>query len=332
MVGDVTPGLVFAHYEVTDRSHASAPGTLAPVGAHRLHYRCEGEGTPGVIFDAGIAASSLSCTRVQPQVARFTRACSYDRAGLAWSDAGTTPRSVPTLVDELHRLIRHAAIPAPYVLVGHSFGGLVIRAFARAHGDEIAGLVFVDPLHPEEWCSPSPEQRRTLRGALFLSRAGGLLARIGVVRYLLSKLTGGSPGLPRRVSHLLGPRAAALLANMVGEVQKLPEEVRPSVQEHWSKPKAFGGMRQHLAALPSCSADMMRGADAFGDIPVVVLSAGRRDPRWIAADASLARRSTNGRHILSPGSGHWVHLDDPDLVVAVIRDVVARARASDARA
>ena len=160
MVGDVTPGLVFAHYEVMDRSpHVAPPGTLAPVGPHRLHYRCEGEGAPGVIFDAGIAASSLSWTRVQPQVARFTRTCSYDRAGLAWSDPGATPRSMPTLVDELHRLIRHAAIPAPYVLVGHSFGGLVIRAFARAHRDEIAGLVFVDPLHPEEWCSPSPRRR-----------------------------------------------------------------------------------------------------------------------------------------------------------------------------
>ncbi len=88
---------------------------------------------PAVIFDAGIAASSLSWTRVQPEVARFTRACSYDRAGLAWSEVSTTPRSMSTLVDELHQLIQQASLQAPYVLVGHSFGGLVIRAFARAH-------------------------------------------------------------------------------------------------------------------------------------------------------------------------------------------------------
>ncbi len=305
----------------------AAPGTLAPVGRHRLHYRCEGDGSPGVVMDAGIAASSLSWARVQPEVARFTRACSYDRAGLAWSDLSTTPRSLSALVDELHQLIHHTAVQAPYVLVGHSFGGLVIRAFARKHRAEVAGLVFVDPLHPEEWCTPSPEQRRMLRGGIFLSRVGGLLARAGLVRFLLSRLSGGAPALPRRASQMLGPAAAALLVNMVGEVQKLPAEVLPAVQEHWSNPKAFRGMWQHLAALPSCSAEMIRGVDAFGDIPVTVLSAGRRAPRWIDADALLARASTRGRHIVSPASGHWVHLDDPGLVVEAIRDVVMQVRA-----
>lgn len=304
----------------------TAPGSFVPVGRHRLHYRCEGAGTPGVVMDAGIAASSLSWSRVQPAVARFTLACSYDRAGLAWSEPATTPRSLATLVDELHMLIHHAGLPAPYVLVGHSFGGLVIRAFARAHIAEIAGLVFVDPLHPEEWCAPSLEQRRMLRGGIFLSRVGGVLARAGVVRFLLTRLSGGAPGLPKRASRLFGAKAEALLYNMVGEVQKLPEDVLPAVQEHWSNVKAFRGMWQHLSALPDCSADMMRGVDAFGDLPVTVLSAGRRHPRWIAADASLAGASTKGRHIVSPASGHWVHLDDPELVVSAIRDVVMQAR------
>ncbi|RPI55187.1 MAG: alpha/beta hydrolase [Acidobacteria bacterium] len=305
-----------------------APGALAPVGRHRLHYRCDGDGMPGVVLDAGIAASSLSWARVQPEVARFTRVCSYDRAGLAWSDLSTTPRSISTLVDELRQVIDHAGIAAPYVLVGHSFGGLVIRAFARAHLADVAGLVFVDPLHPEEWSMPSAEERRVLRGGIFLSRVGEQLARVGLVRFLLSRLTGGAPGLPRRVSRMFGPRASALLVNIVGEVQKLPEEVLPAVQEHWSNPKAFRGMWQHLAALPSASAEMMRGIDAFGDMPLIVLSAGRRHPRWLAADASLARSSTNGRHLVSPGSGHWVHLDDPALVVQVIRDVVMQVRSA----
>jgi len=279
-----------------------------------------------VVFDAGIAASSLSWTRVQPGVARFTRTCSYDRAGLAWSELATTPRTISALVEELHQLLQGANVQPPYVLVGHSFGGLVVRAFAREYPTEVAGLVFVDPLHPEEWCAPSPQQRRMIQGGVFLSRVGWVLARVGLVRFLLSRLTGGAPGLPRRVSHMFGPTAAALLANIVGEVQKLPPEVLPSVQEHWSNPKAFRGMWQHLAALPASSAAMMHGSDRFGDIPVVVLSAGRRDPRWVSADAALAHGSSNGRHIVSPHSGHWVHLDDPDLVVGVIRDVVMQAR------
>jgi pimeloyl-ACP methyl ester carboxylesterase len=311
---------------MADPPYIPAPGAFAPVGRHRLHYRCEGDGTPAVVFDAGIAASSLSWSRVQPEVARFTRTCSYDRAGLAWSEMSATPRSMPALVDELRQVIRHAQISAPFVLVGHSFGGLIIRAYARAHPSEVAGLVFVDPLHPEEWCRPSGEQRRRLQGAVLFSRAGALIARTGLVRFLLSRLRGGAPGLPRRVSRLFGSSAATLLANMVGEVQKLPPEAQSAVQEHWSNPKAFRGMWHHLAALPECSLEVMQGTDALDQVPMVVLSAGRRDPRWIAADRQLAGASRHGRHLVSSPSGHWIHLDDAGLVVEAISDLVMQAR------
>jgi pimeloyl-ACP methyl ester carboxylesterase len=280
-----------------------------------------------VVFDAGIAASSLTWSRVQPAIAEWTRVFSYDRAGLAWSESTTIPRSIATLVSELRLLLQSAGLPPPYILVGHSFGGLVIRAFARAHLNEVAGLVFVDPLHPEEWCDPSPQQRHMLRGGIFLSRVGALLARVGIVRLSLALLSGGAPGAPRRFSRVFGRQAAALLEHMVGEVQKLPREVLPSVQAHWSSPKAFRGMWQHLAALPMCSADVMQGLDAFGDKPVVVFSAGARQPRWLAADAALAHASSNGRHIIAPHGGHWVHLDHPELVIQTIRDVIAEARA-----
>jgi pimeloyl-ACP methyl ester carboxylesterase len=307
---------------IRDRRRFAAPGTLAPVGRHRLHYRCEGAGVPAVVLEAGIAASSLTWSRVQPAIAEITRVCSYDRAGLAWSESTSTARSIGTLVSELHALLHRAGVTPPYVLVGHSFGALIIRAFARAHPLDVAGLVFVDPLHPEEWCDPSPEQQQMLRGGVLLSRVGALLARGGIVRLSLALLSGGAPGAPRRFSRIFGRRAAALLEHMVGEVQKLPQEVLPSVQAHWSNQKAFRGMWQHLAALPACSADLMRGADAFGDMPVTVISAGERQARWLAADAALAGMSSNGRHVIAPHGGHWVHLDHPELVIAAIRDVV----------
>jgi pimeloyl-ACP methyl ester carboxylesterase len=230
------------------------------------------------------------------------------------------------LVNELRQVIQQANLPPPYVLVGHSFGGLVVRAFARAHREQVAGLVFVDPLHPEEWCRPSAEQRRMLRGGVFLSRVGAVLARLGIVRFMLSRLSGGSPTMPRRVSRIFGAEAAALLARMVDEVQKLPPDVLPAVQEHWSNPKSFRGMWQHLRAVPGCSAEVVAGTDTLDEIPVVVLSAERRDPRWVAADAALARLSKHGRHIMSARSGHWVHLDDPALVVDVLRDMVVQLR------
>ena len=139
---------------------------------------------PAVVLEAGIAASSVSWSLVQPEIARFTRVCSYDRAGLAWSEYTAVPRTMGALVSELRSLLRHAAIPPPYILVGHSFGGVIIRAFARAHPQEVAGLVFVDTLHPEEWCEPSSQQRQLLRGGVFLSRVGAVLARLGIVRVM----------------------------------------------------------------------------------------------------------------------------------------------------
>jgi pimeloyl-ACP methyl ester carboxylesterase len=309
-----------------DRRRFGAPGAFESVGRHRLHYRCDGAGTPAVILEAGIAASSLTWSRVQPVIARETRVCSYDRAGFSWSEAASNDRSIDALVSELRLLMDNAGISPPYVLVAHSFGALIIRAFARSHPSEVAGLVFVDPLHPEEWCDPSSNQRRMLRGGIFLSRVGAVLARLGVVRLSLALLSGGAPGAPRQFSRLFGPTAAALLEHMVGEVQKLPPEVLPSVQAHWSNPKAFRGMWQHLAAMPSCSAILAQETDAFEDIPVAVLSAGARAPRWLAADAALAEASSNGRHTVSTRSGHWIHLDDPDLVVQAIRDVIVNAR------
>src|SRR5688500_4909080 len=146
-----------------DRRRFTAPGALASVGAHRLHYRCEGAGTPAVILEAGIAASSLTWSRVQPVLARETRVCSYDRAGLSWSEPASSARSIAALVSELRAVLRSAHVPAPYVLVAHSFGALIIRAFARDHPQDVAGLVFVDPLHPQEWCDPSHDQRQMLR-------------------------------------------------------------------------------------------------------------------------------------------------------------------------
>jgi pimeloyl-ACP methyl ester carboxylesterase len=308
------------------RRQFAAPGAFVDVGGRRLHYRCGGNGSPAVVFEAGIAASSLSWSIVQPEVAKLTRACSYDRAGLAWSDPGDRKRSMPAFVAELRRLLEGADIPPPYVLVGHSFGGLIIRAFARAYPGHMAGLVFVDTLHPEEWSNLTSEQRHMLRGAVFLSRVGAGLAGVGVVRLCLALLAGGAPGVPRRVSRVFGARAAALLEHIVGEVQKLPEEVLPAVQGHWSEPRAFRGMWQHLAALPLCSEHIARETDAFGDLPIVVLSATGRHPRWLAADAALAKASARGRHVVAASAGHWLHLDDPSLVVAAVHDVVTQAR------
>jgi pimeloyl-ACP methyl ester carboxylesterase len=312
---------------IRGRRQFPPPGAMIDVGGHRLHCLCSGTGDPAVVFEAGIAASSVSWSLVQPEVSRFTRACSYDRAGLAWSDPGPKSRSIPGFVTELRRVLEEAAVNPPYVLVGHSFGGMIVRAFARAHPTLVVGLVFVDTLHPEEWNDLAPDQRRMLRGGILLSNIGAGLAEVGVVRLCLSLLSGGKPGVPRRFSRIFGPTASALLEHVVGEVRKLPAAVLPSVQAHWSGPRAFRGMSQHLSALPLCAEQMSAEADAFGDLPIVVLSASNRRDRWLGADAALARTSARGRHMISTKAAHWIQLDDPILVIDAIRDVVHQARA-----
>ena len=121
-----------------------APGRLVDIGTHRLHIRCSGTGEPAVVFDAALGGSSLSWTIVQPAVAEFTTACSYDRAGFGWSEGGPQPRTVSRIADELYELLTRAGVRPPYVFVGHSFGALTTRVFAARHPALIAGLVLIE--------------------------------------------------------------------------------------------------------------------------------------------------------------------------------------------
>jgi pimeloyl-ACP methyl ester carboxylesterase len=301
------------------------PGLLIDVGGHRLHSICQGHGRPVVVLESGIAASSLSWALVQPEIAIFSRVCAYDRAGLAWSDASSRPLNFTRVVDEFAAVIARVADPEPCVLVGHSFGSLIVRAYASRHPERVASLVLVDP--PTEWLAMTPQRARMLRGGRHLSRLGALLARLGVVRASLALLTGGAPGAPRRFVRIFGPTAAQMLERLVGEVRKLPADVQPIVQALWCQPKCFHAMADHLLLLE-------RGGDSLAtfvpprQVPVVVISSGDQPPEEIAAHRRLAEGSVTGRHLIATRSGHWVQFDEPGLIVSVVRDLVERQRAS----
>ena len=278
-----------------------------------------------MIFESGITASSLNWRAIQNEVARFARACAYDRAWFGWSDPARTPRVLSLLVDELHSLLEAAKIPAPYILVGHSFGGLLVQAYAVAHPKEVAALVLIDPLPATEWLRLSKEQSRLLRWGVTLSRRGALLARLGVVRFSLAMLSGGARTLPKLAARLTSGRAESTLSRLVGEVQKMPAEVWPIVQAHWCRPQGFLGMAEYFKALPASSAQ----AAALGDlpkIPVSILSAANSTSSQLADRDLIARRAPRGKHILVKNSGHWIHLDQPQAVIAAIREIVEIVR------
>jgi pimeloyl-ACP methyl ester carboxylesterase len=303
-----------------DRRKFPPPGKLVDAGGFRLHMHVEGSGHPSVVLESGIAATSVSWDLVQPAVAQFARVCSYDRAGLGWSDAGPV-RSLRQMVSELRQALPAAGMRPPYVLVGHSFGGLVVRAYTAWHPEEVCGLVLLDPVLPEEWIDMPEKQRRMLGYGVTLSRRGAWLARIGVVRLSLHLLMSGTHSIPKLVARISSGRGSGVAQRLVGEVSKLPPEIWPVVQAHWCQPKSFRGMAAHLEALPGAAAEVAAMADP--EIPLAILSAADASDAQKREWDRLASRAKPGFHASVPQAGHWVQLDRPQYVIDAIRKVVA---------
>jgi pimeloyl-ACP methyl ester carboxylesterase len=170
------------------------PGKLVDVGGHRLHIRCAGQGTPTVILEAANLGMSAHWVRVQQQLADTTRVCAYDRAGMGWSESGPEPRDAKQISSELHDLLANVAgIEGPYVLVGHSYGGLYSRMYAARYSEEVAGVVLVDSTHPEQF-TRSPEGRAMYEQIRRLGAIIPWLTRLGVIR--LTNYYPAHPDLP----------------------------------------------------------------------------------------------------------------------------------------
>jgi pimeloyl-ACP methyl ester carboxylesterase len=301
---------------------------MVDIGTHRLHLHCAGDGAPTVVFDAALGASSLSWSLVQPAIARVTRACAYDRAGFGWSEGGPMPRTAGRIADELHRLLRSADVPGPYVLVGHSYGGLVMRLFASRHAEEVAAIVLIEPAVPEEWAAPTPEQRAQISRGVRLCRYGAGAARTGVAR-VVSVLV--------RLRALSAARALVALASRRGlrredegilaPIWKLPPDARRLLGRMWTRPQFFEALGSQIAHVYQSATEFLRDTHQdLGDVPVIVISSATAHERRLAADLGLARQSRRGRHIIAPDSGHWVPLDAPQVVIDAIVELVRDIR------
>jgi pimeloyl-ACP methyl ester carboxylesterase len=283
-----------------------------------LHRNVTGQGQPVIILEAGIAATSLSWSRVQDELSRETTVLSYDRAGLGWSEAtaahdGTARSSA----EDLKALLDETPYPPPYILVGHSYGGLVVRIFQQLYPEKVAGLVLVDPVRRAEWRNPTESKSQTLARGVKLSLRGAFLARLGVVRFALRLLTGGAQTIPRLLAKVTAGKGAQVTDRLAGEVRKMPQEHWPTIAEHWSLPRSFETMARNLENLPK-SVSQLDETRSLGDLPITILSAAKPIPEH-EADAAL---STRGENLVIPHSGHWIQLDAPEAVIEAVKRMI----------
>jgi len=305
----------------------SPPGELIDIGGQRIHLNCTGSGSPTVLLESGTGDISVIWSRVQPGVSKFTKVCSYDRGGYAWSEPGTRPRTFAQLALELHTALDRKDIQPPYILVGQSYGGLVIRGFAARYPKEVSALVMVDAVHEDQRVVYGGQPHRIRDGVKGLSFPQ---PHISLDNEFI-KLAKEKPALPETALEFplnLMP-ANAQLAWRWANTQPLLEMAQ-EVEREWSPEELELMHNQRL-----------KDRVTFGDLLIVVLArteGGYAEGMSISAtdlekerrelQADLAHLSRNGRLIFAAHSGHNIHLEDPDLVVRTIREMVNQIRRS----
>lgn len=291
VVAAVVTGAVYQWFSTRrDIAHRPPPGEFVDVGGQRLHISCSGVGDPTVVFESGLGGSSVDWGFVQPSVAGFTRACTYDRAGLGYSDPGPSPRTAERIVRELRVLLDRVGVTRPIVLVGASLGGFSARVFATVHEDRTAGLVLVDASHEDQNLEIPA-----------IAPFAPLLASLGVFRFL-------------GISFTLDPDTLAPAVRDYSRATRF----RTSVYS------AAASEVMHVKE----SADQVRAARRVLNVPLVVVTGGHGNSgRWKELQQDQLRLSTSSCQLIAERSGHTVPIGQPDAVIRAIHIVVDAARA-----
>jgi pimeloyl-ACP methyl ester carboxylesterase len=311
--------LIGSHF---DRKRFAGSGRWVTIGHNcRLYLLEKGSGGPTVIFEAGIAATNLNWCHIQETVSRFTGTASYDRGGLGFSSPSRTPRTPGNIAVELHDMLQSAGIEPPYILVGHSFGGLVMRRFALLYPEDVQSILLVDPMRCEEWPPLDPSKQSQIDLGSKLTRFAIPIARVGLARLAVTSLLCRSGRLSGKLAGAAGSGGRHVLDRVTEEVRKMPREVWPIIAAHWSRPSYYRGMCSHVEAVPDTVREM-HDAGPIHDIPVLVLTPGNSTP---LSHERLDSIGDNVQQVIAAASAHWIHLDEPDLVIDSIREMVTAA-------
>jgi pimeloyl-ACP methyl ester carboxylesterase len=297
--------------EARDRRFNPMAGHRVTVDGRRMHIDCEGSPSDGptVILDSGLGDSYISWRKVQPEIAKFVRVCSYDRAGIGYSDPSSRPRTTRVIAEELHALLQAASVAPPYVLVGHSMGGYDVRLYASLYRNEVAGMVLVDASHPDQENRFPPELN---------NMKGSWIREAEFIEFTMPF------GIPR------------LLALCDDDPEQRAAECN------------FHTAREQVEELKSFSASAAETAatQAFGDMPLAVLSHDPDKPltdlpadlfkptnqAWEKMQEELAHLSTRGTQSIAKNSAHYIQIDRPDVVIQAVQAIVVQARSAPSAA
>lgn len=286
--------------ETRDAARYPMAGQIIDVDGHGLHLRCTGTGSPTVVLQPGAGDMASTMAWIAPEVARDTRVCVYDRPGRGWSDPVATPQHATRVAADLHTLLAAAHVPGPYVLAGHSFGGLYVLAYAAHYPADVAGMVLIDSAVPT---SPAPRTDASGGRDDLLVRASALVS------------VGSRVGLGRLYS-----------LNAYGT---LPSPAREEVRASISTPAT---LRSTIDEYVQGSTSMQQAAElrSLGDIPLFVLTAGSGSAEtWFANQEELSRLSTNSAHRIVDGATHAMLVADQTASASTseaIREVVSSVR------
>jgi len=299
----------------------SIPGILVDAGGHKLHLNTQGKGSPTVIFENGSGDFSFIWTLVQTELSKYTQTVSYDRAGYAWSEPGPMPRTGKQICFELHTALGNAGIHPPYILVGQSFGGFLVRAFAKYYPKEVEGMVLVEAVQEDQKIFMGGDTPQRIRD----------FAKGRVV-----------PALQTNVIPLQDTSRQQPIMNTEIDplFKKLPDSIQRMQLWAQSQSQFVKAVQGEMDWSPEDVADLYvhRGEASYmlGDMPLIVLTRGKGgfdgradslqlEKERLQAQEEMARLSSNSEHIIDMNSGHNIHVEDPAMVIDAIKKVYTAA-------